>query len=103
MVGVKFPYKAGDVVRFPDTESETVDVGVGMMKVAETLVYTVCEVVKRGRGVSLCIIGDDYSEVFGTRGYIPILRYLEYFGDYKDLEYVCKEEELDMNEQNRYG
>lgn len=93
----KFPYKAGDIVRFPDTESEYVDVGVGEVKVAEQLIYTIMQVVKRGRGYMLRFMyKDDYSEVFSRKGIdrkgrlktVSLQEYREYFGGYSQLELI---------------
>lgn len=94
----KFPYKAGDIVRFPDTESEYVDVGVGTdVKVAETECYTIMRVAKRGRGYQLVFMyKSDYSETFHKKAVdykgriktVSLHEYIEYFGNYSTLEKI---------------
>ncbi len=87
-----FPYKENDVVSFPDTESEFVDVGIGAgLKVAESKINTVCRVVKRGLGYQLKMLEpSDYSEIFHRKGHRPISlkEYLNYFGSFKELKKI---------------
>jgi len=107
-----FPWKNGDAVSFPDTESEFVDVGFGVnngmgMKVAEMTYENIVIVRKWGRGFRLeCPYG---SEIFNKsfnwgkksnrKKYISLKEYLDYFGNYSELKYVCTEEELDPTEE----
>ena len=93
MKRIKFPYKRGDTVIFPDTETEYVDVEVGYVPVAQQPVNTICNVVRkstrkgRRKILALKIRSDNYySEAFSKRsGYIYLREYLEYFGNYKQL------------------
>ncbi len=102
----KFPFEDKDIVSFPDTDSEYVDVGLGgcNLKVAESKYDNLLIVHKCGRGFRFEMEYTE-SEVFGRylnskftnknkRKYISLKEYLEEFGDYSDLKYVCKQKEL---------
>lgn len=96
-----FPFKDKDVVSFPDTETETVDVGIGVdMPVAQTEYQNLLIVRKCGRGFRLELEYGN-SEVFcnrrGNRKFISTKDYLGYFGDYSDLKFCCVEEDLRMS------
>jgi len=115
---LEFPFKNKDVVSFPDTDSEFVDVGLGgcNLKVAETTFRNLLIVRKVGKGFRF-EMEYDYSEVFGRnltskfqdkrkRKFIPTKEYLNYFGDYSDLQYECVEEDLrifDDELEKKYG
>lgn len=91
-----FPFKNKDVLSFPDQYSEYVDVGIGMMKVAETPYDNLVIVRKHGRGFRLQLEYES-SEVFSFRKnkkFISLVEYLNYFGDYSDLKWECREEDL---------
>jgi len=93
MTQTKFPYKKGDTVIFPDTETEYVDVGIGNVPVAQQQINTICTVVTVGRGrgrrrgFALKMQKENYySEVFHKReGLISLRDYLDHFGNYKKL------------------
>jgi len=96
-----FPFKHNDVISFPDTETEYVDVGLGMgcsMPVAQTTYPNLLIVHKWGRGFRLEL--DGYSETFrkypkaNKKAYVSLSEYLKMFGDFSDLEYVTTKEEL---------
>lgn len=100
---MKFPFKNNDVVSFPDTDSEYVDVGIGPgMKVAETPYLNLLIVHKCGRGYRF-ELEYTYSEVFrrtkNGNKFITNKEYLNYFGDYSDMKYVCKKEDLELTEK----
>ena len=104
---IKFPYKANDVLGFPDTETETVDVGIGYVAVAQTEYEQLVRVVKKGKGVTLQLVEVNkyrYSEAFDVSrkktnsGYISLKEYINYFGNYNDLKFVCTWEEYNCNE-----
>lgn len=94
---IKFPFTDKDIIMFPDTESEYVDVGIGEMKVAENSCNTICRPVKKGKGYTLRFMYDtDYSEAFNQKGrsksgkiqYLSLKEYLEYFGDFDSLKAI---------------
>lgn len=98
----ELPFKEGDVVSFPDTETESVDVGCDefgsmMMPVAQTEYENLVIVEKKGRGFRFKL-EYGYSETFRrnkrTSPYISTMQYLDYFGDYADLKFVCRKHEL---------
>jgi hypothetical protein len=95
---IPFPFKNGDVLSFPDTESEYVDVGIGVdMKVAETPYENLLIVRKCGRGFRF-EMEYDRSEVFGNRRkFVSTKEYLEYFGNYSDLKFCSSEEDLRLS------
>jgi len=95
-----FPFKNNDVVTFPDTDSEFVDVGIGpCIQVAETPYYNLLIVHKCGRGWRF-ELENVYSEVFrrtkNGNKFISNKEYLDYFGNYSDMKYVCKKEDLEL-------
>lgn len=98
----KFPFNHDDVVSFPDTETECVDVGCDefgamMMPVAQTEYPNLMIVEKRGRGFRF-VLEYGESEIFRrnrrTGKYISTKEYLGYFGNYSDLKFVCRKKEL---------
>lgn len=102
MIG--FHFKNGDVVSFPDTDSEYVDVGIGKMKVAEAPYDNLLIVRKHGRGFRL-ELEYECSEVFRIypskhkkrKRHISLQEFKNHFGDFSVLEYVCPEEDLRMS------
>lgn len=94
----EFSFNENDVLMFPDTESHSVDVGIGpSLKVAEDYVNTLVVVKKRGRGFALQIV-EGYSEAFWKKGgqFISLKEYLNYFGNYDDLKFVCLYKDLQL-------
>lgn len=85
-----FKYKEGDIVMFPDTESEYVDVEIGYVKVAEIHISTVCEVVSIDNKLALRIIDNNYSETFRTSGVVTLKKYLDYFGNWDNLVLISE-------------
>lgn len=99
----EFKFSKDDIISFPDMESEYVDVGIGEMKVAETGYRNLFRVVKRGRGLSLQLADGPCSETFPkykrkgkNKDIISLKQYLEYFGDFNDLEYICSWEDFNL-------
>ena len=88
-----FKFEHGDVLSFPDTDSEYVDVGWGPnYKVAETSYDNLVTVCKCGRGFRLKLLDFCDSEVFRRYGkfknrFISLKEYLDYFGNFNDLQY----------------
>ena len=104
----KFPFKANDVISFPDTYTETVDVGIGHVPVAQDKFEQLVRVVKKGKGLTLQLadIGKHiYSEAFmkgrkkSNSGYISLKEYIEYFGNFNDLKFVCSWEDYNLSEE----
>ena len=95
----KFPFKANDVLSFPDTDTETVDVGIGVeIPIAQTSFENLIRVIKKGKGLTLQLVDTEwynYSEVFRrgkktiNSGYISLKEYIDYFGNFDDLKFVC--------------
>ena len=71
----------GDIIMFPDTESEYVHNGIGMQKVAEFQVPALAEVVFKDGAFGLNI---EDSEVF-DKGFNPLYEVISYMGT-KNIE-----------------
>lgn len=110
MEKIEFPFKHNDIVSYNDVESEYVDVGFGgdNYKVAESPCRTLVRVFRRGKGFRLQLLEEgkhSYTEAFNmsrrtkSSGYISLKQYLDYFGDFKGLEFCTTWEDYNLSEE----